>query len=59
MRRCFYKLHLLMFVNKLDLWIQLESLEKALDETLPFPGNMEEAKQLLRSAQKYVREVTK
>jgi hypothetical protein len=48
-----------MFVNKLDLWIQLESLEKALDETLPFPGNMEEAKQLLRSAQKYVREVTK
>ena len=59
LRRRFYKLHLSMLSNSLDLRTQLESLEKVLDETLPFPNNIEEAKQLLRSAQKYVRDVTK
>jgi hypothetical protein len=59
LRRRFYKLHLSMLINNLDLRTQLKSLEEALDETLPFPTNIEEAKQLLRSSQKYVRDVTK
>jgi ubiquinone/menaquinone biosynthesis C-methylase UbiE len=35
------------------------SIEQERDEQLPFPSNVEEAKQLLRSVQKYVREMTK
>jgi signal transduction histidine kinase len=59
LRRRFYKLHLSMLVNKLDLRTQLESLIEALDEALPAPSNIEEAQALLRDAQKQVREITK
>jgi exonuclease III len=59
LRRRFYKLHLSMLINKLDLRTQLESLEKVMDEILPFPSTIEEGKLLLRSAQKYVRDMTK
>jgi hypothetical protein len=59
LRRRFYKLHLSILVNKLDLRSQVASIEQELDEQLPFPSNIEEGKQLLRSAQKYVREMTK
>ncbi len=49
-----------MLVNKLDLRRQVDSIEQELDKKLPYPTNIEEAKQLLiRSAQKYVRETTK
>jgi hypothetical protein len=59
LRRRFYKLHLSMLVNKLDLRSQLASLAEVLDDELPAPSNIEEAKQLLRAAQNHVRETTK
>jgi hypothetical protein len=62
LQRRFYKLHVLVFVNKLDLCTQLEGLKKLIDDTLPFPSNpsnTDEAKQLLHSAQKYVRDIMK
>jgi exonuclease III len=59
LRRRFYKLHLSMILNNLDLRTQLESLTKELDDELPAPTTIEESKQLLRDAQKNVREITK
>jgi hypothetical protein len=57
--RRFYKLHLSMLRNRLDLAKQLESLAEVLDEELPAPENVEQAQQLLRAAQKHVRQVNK
>jgi hypothetical protein len=45
LRRQFYKLHLLMIINKLDLLNQLVSLVLVLDEELTVPLNIEEARQ--------------
>jgi hypothetical protein len=57
--RCFYKLHLSMIRNKLDLQRQLDSLILVLDDKLPAPSTLIEAKQLLCDAQKTVRSITK
>jgi exonuclease III len=59
LRRRFYKLHLSMLRNRLDLAKQLDSLAEVLDEELPAPENVEQAQQLLRAAQKHVRKVNK
>jgi hypothetical protein len=59
LRRRFYKLQLSMLINKLDFTSQLESLLQALDEELSAPSNLEEARKLLRDAQKSVQEITK
>ncbi len=59
LRRRFYKLHLSMIVNNLDLLNQLVSLVHVLDEDLPIPLNIDEARQLLQDAQKNVRDLTK
>ena len=57
--RRFYKLHLSMILNKLDLQRQIDSITQVLDEALPAPSNLEEARQLLREAQNNVRNITK
>jgi hypothetical protein len=59
LRRRFYKLHLLMMINNLDLHTQLMNLTHTLDEAMPAPPAIDEARQLLRNAQKLVRETTK
>ncbi len=59
LRRRFYKLHLSMLRNRLDLASQLLSLSEALEEELPAPENVEQAQLLLRAVQKYVRKVNK
>jgi hypothetical protein len=59
LRRRFYKLHLSMLLNNLDLRHKLESLTQALHEVLPAPSNIKEVKQLLLDPQKNVREITK
>ncbi len=58
LRQRFYNLHLSIHVNKLDLHRQLQTLELELDQVLPVPANIEEAKQLLRDAQKNVQKST-
>jgi hypothetical protein len=59
LRRRFYKLHLSMIINNLDLRTQLATMIQELDEELPTPSTIDEARQLLRDAQKLVRETTK
>jgi hypothetical protein len=56
LRRRFYKLHLFMLINKLDLRTQLESLIQELDKELPASSNLDKGCQLLRDSQKNVRE---
>ncbi len=59
LRRRFYKLHLSMLQNRLDLASQLATLAEALDEELPAPEDVEQAQLLLRAAQKQLRKVNK
>jgi hypothetical protein len=59
LRRRYYKLHLSMILNSLDLQHKLETLTTEMDEVAPAPSNIKEARQLLRDAQKLVRETTK
>jgi hypothetical protein len=59
LRRRFYKLHLSMMLNNLDLRTQLDSISAELETPPPSPTTDEEARQLLRQAQKKVRDITK
>jgi exonuclease III len=59
LRRRFYKLHLSMLRNHLDLGNQIDSITAVLDEVLHTPIDVEQAQLLLRSAQKNVRELNK
>jgi hypothetical protein len=43
LRRRFYKLHLSMLINQLDLTSQLQSLTEVLDDKQPAPSTLEEA----------------
>lgn len=54
----FYKLHLSMKINNLDFTSQLQSLLQAPYKEMPAPPNLEEARKLLRDAQKNVTERT-
>jgi hypothetical protein len=51
----FYKVHLSMMCNHLDLRRQLKSISSTMAETLPEPRNTEEAQTLLKAAQKNVK----
>ena len=59
LRRRFYKLHLSMLRNHLNLLTQAASVQADLDEVLPVPTDVEQAKALLRDAQVQVRELNK
>jgi hypothetical protein len=55
LQRRFYKLHLSMLLNNIDVSSILEGLAQLLDAELPSPSNLDEARQLLQEVQKSVR----
>jgi hypothetical protein len=59
LQRRFYKVHLSMICNHLDLRCQLQSITVALEATLPAPRNLTKAQALLKAAQKNVKELNK
>jgi hypothetical protein len=54
LRRQFYKLHLSIHINQLDLYSQIANLLIELHEEVPAPTNIDKAHQLLCDAQKRV-----